>query len=397
LNKSVILNSIEKFLAWKNAYGYYSYDQYDFWSSKYGIWSKALYYKKKAIGALFVVPIFITEIFFPSLRKLVASKKRIPIGDAHFLLGYLNLYKYTSNEDYLEEAKTIGEELLKSSVPGFSGNCWGYPFNWMTTRGLWNSGVPLITTTAYCFEAFLKLYDETNEERYLKIAHSVFLFALNDLKDTRIDENTAACSYSPIDNSQIVNANAYRLYVLVEGARRFKNDEALSKASKNLNFILKNQNDDGSWLYAVNDKRDNFIDHFHTCFVLKNLFKANCILKDERITLVIKKGFDFYKNNLFDKAGFPLPFAKLSRFNIVKKELYDYAESISLCIEMSTLDNDALLIKEKLIKNLIDNYQMEDGHFITRVSIFNMRSKVPYLRWPQAQLFCTLTKCLTDG
>lgn len=396
MNKSIILNSIEKFLVWKKAYGYSSYDQYDFWSSKYGIWSKALYYKSKIAGAVFVAPIFVTEIFFPSLRKLISSKKRIPIGDAHFLSGYLNLYKYTSNEDYLKEAKIIAEELLKSSVPGFSGNCWGYPFNWMTTRGLWNSGVPLITTTAYCFEAFLELYDITKEEQYLKIAHSIFLFTLNDLKDTPIDENTAACSYSPVDNSQIVNANAYRAYVLVEGAKRFKNDEALKKVKKNLNFILVNQNKDGSWLYAVNDRRDNFIDHFHTCFVLKNLFKANGILKDDRITSAIKRGFEFYRNNLFDKTGFPIPFAKLSRFNIVKTELYDYAESISLCIEVKDLDKEALQMKEKLIKRLIDDYQMKDGHFVTRIGIFNIRNKIPYLRWPQAQLFCTLTKCLIN-
>lgn len=396
MDKSVTLAAIEKFLAWKNANGYYSYDQYDFWSTKYGIWSKGLYYKNKIAGAVFVAPIFIAEIFLPSIRKLVTSKKRFPIADAHFISGYLNLYKYCSNEEYLKEAKIIAEDLLKSSVSGFSGNCWGYPFNWMTTRGLWTSGVPLITTTGYCFEAFFKLYDVTNEKRYLKIAHSIFLFALNDLKDTQIEEGIAACSYSPIDNSQIVNANAYRAFVLVEGYRRFKNDEALRKAKLNLNFILKNQNEDGSWLYAVNDKRDNFVDNFHTCFVLKNLFKANCILKDERITSAIKKGFNFYKNSLFDKNGLPLPFAKLSRFNIVKRELYDYAEGITLCIEMNDLDNDSLLIKEKLVNSLINEYQKKDGSFITRVSIFNIRNKVPYLRWSQSQLFCSLTKCLIE-
>ncbi len=387
MTKSVTLNAIEKFLVWKNTNGYYSYDQYDFWSTKYGIWSKSLYYKKKIIGSVFVAPIFIVEIFLPSIRKLVTTKKRIPIADAHFISGYLNLYKYTSNEEYLKEAKIIAEELLKSSVSGFSGNCWGYPFNWMTTRGLWSSGIPLITTTGYCFEAFLKLYDITDEERYLKIAHSIFLFALNDLKDTQIDEEIAACSYSPIDNTQIVNANAYRLFVLVEGARRFKNDEALTKARMNLNFILKNQNEDGSWLYAVNDKRDNFVDNFHTCFVLKNLFKTNCILKDGRIVSALNKGFNFYKKKLFDKDGLPLPFAKLSRLNIVKRELYDYAEGISLCIDMRDLDSDAFLIGKKLVKSLLEDYQIKDGHFITRVSIFNMRNKVPYLRWPQAQLF----------
>jgi hypothetical protein len=394
LNIELIKKSINRFLEWKNQNGYLSRDQYDFWSTKYGIWSKKLYYKKKIVGAVFVAPIFIAEIFLPSIRKFVTLKKRFPIADAHFISGYLNLYKYSPNEKYLREAKIIAEDLLGSSVPGFSGNCWGYPFNWMTTRGLWTSGVPLITTTGYCFEAFINLYYVTNEERYLKIAHSIFLFTLNDLKDTPIEEGIAACSYSPIDNSQIVNANAYRAFVLVEGSRLFKNDEALNKAKLNLNFILRNQNKDGSWLYAVNDKRDNFVDNFHTCFVLKNLLKINTILEDEQISIAIKKGFAFYKLHLLGKGYCPKPFAKLSRFNIVKTELYDYAEGISLCLKMQQSDDEAMQIAEKLVDDVISKYQKPDGSYYTRISIFNIPNKIPYLRWSQSQLFYALTNYL---
>ena len=393
-DQSVTLGSIKKFLAWKNSNGYYSYDQYDFWSTSFGIKAKNIYYKNKVLGIPLVAPIFLLEIFCPKFRNLFVRKKRFPIADAHFILAYLNLFEFTSNKDYLREAEQISESLLKSSVPGFSGNCWGYPFNWMTTRGLWTIGVPLITTTGYCFEAYLKLYDVTKEERYLTIAHSIFLFALNDLKDTQIEKDIAACSYSPIDNSQIVNANAYRAFVLVEGARRFNNDVALSKARKNLNFILKNQNEDGSWLYAVNDKRDNFVDNFHTCFVLKNLLKVNTILEDEGISKAIKKGFDFYKMHLLDEDNSPKPFAKLSRFNVVKTELYDYAEAISLCLKMQYFDDKAAQIAEKLINDVINKYQKKDGSYYTRISIFNIPNKIPYLRWPQSQLFYALTNYL---
>ncbi len=394
VDQSITSGSIKKFLAWKGANGYYSYDQYDFWSTSFGIKAKNIYYKNKILGIPFVAPIFFAEIFFPKFRKPFVSKKRFPIAEAHFILAYLNLFEFTSNQDYLSEAKKIADALIKSSIPGFSGNCWGYPFNWMTTRGLWTIGVPLITTTGYCFEAFLKLYDVTKEERYLEIAHSIFLFTLNDLKDIQIEEGIAACSYSPIDNSQIVNANAYRAFVLVEGSKRFNDNIAMSKAHLNLNFILKNQNEDGSWLYAVNDKRDNFVDNFHTCFVLKNLLKVNSILKDEAISKAIKKGFYFYKKTLLKEDYSPKPFAKLSRFNIIKTELYDYAEGISLCLKMQCFDNTASKISEKLINDVIGKYQKKDGSFYTRISIFNIPNKIPYLRWPQSQLFYALTNYL---
>lgn len=396
LDKSVILVAIEKFLAWKNANGYYSYDQYDFWSTKYGIWSKKIYYKKKIAGSVFIIPIFIAEIFLPSIRKLVTSKKRFPIADAHLIIGHLNLYNYNQDNTHIEEAENIAFELLKSSIPGFSGHCWGYPFDWITTRGLWTSGVPLMTTTVYCFEAFIKLYDITKNAKYLEIANSVFQFTLKDIKDYKIDDDSFACSYSPGDNSQIVNANAYRAFVLVEGSRRFENKEALEKAKLNINFILKSQREDGSWLYSVNDERDNFVDNFHTCFVLKNLLKINEILGDERISKAIKKGFDFYKTNLLGEDFSPKPFAKLSRFNIVKTELYDYAEAISLCLKMQPFDNSASRIAEKLVKKVITKFQKKDGSYYTRINIFNIPNKVPYLRWPQSQLFFALSNYLNN-
>ncbi|MEO8720422.1 MAG: hypothetical protein ABI372_04905 [Ginsengibacter sp.] len=393
LDKEVI-KSISRFLTWFESNGYYSYDQYDFWSTRFGIKAKQIYYKNKFAGIPFVAPVFLAEIFFPSVRKAFVTKKRFPIADAHFIMGFLNFYETTSDEKYLKEAQLIAQELLKSSVSGFSGNSWGYPFDWMTTRGLWTSGIPLITTTGYCFEAFLKLYDITNDQKYLDTAYSIFLFTLNDLTDTQIDYETAACSYSPVDNSQIVNANAYRAYVLTEGSVRFDHEEASKKASMNINFILKNQNPDGSWKYAVNDERDNFVDNFHTCFVLKNLIKINRIRNDDKISFTINKGYNFYKKNLIDTSGQPLPFAKLSRLNVVKRELYDYAEGISLGLLMEAEDKDARNIVTVMVEDLISKYQNKNGSFITHLSILNMKNKIPYLRWPQSQLFYALTNYL---
>jgi rhamnogalacturonyl hydrolase YesR len=397
MKEEKIRESIDHFLQWKRQNGYFSYDQYDFWNTKYGIWSKKLYYRNKKLGALFVAPVFVTELLLPSARKLFVTKKRFPIADAHFIMGHLNLYQITNNENHLKEAEDIASELLKISIPGFSGECWGYPFEWMTTRGLWKSGTPLMTTTVYCFEAFLNLYDVTKKSNYLEIANSILQFTLRDIKDHRIDNNTAVSSYSPFDNSQIINSNAYRSFVLVEGYHRFNNDEALEKARLNINFILKSQREDGSWLYAINDERDNFVDNFHTCFVLKNLLKVNAILKDEAISKAIKRGFEFYKVNLLNKDYSPKPFSKLSRVNIVKKELYDFAEGISLCLQMQHFDNKAREIAEKLLTEVIKRYQKKDGSFYTRINILNIPNKISYLRWSQSQLFYSLSNYLLNN
>ena len=84
-----IFEMVESFLGWLNKKGYYSYDQYDFWSTAYGRLAKSFYYKNSFLGIPFVAPLFFLELFFPDSRAFVVQKKRFPIADAHFILGYL--------------------------------------------------------------------------------------------------------------------------------------------------------------------------------------------------------------------------------------------------------------------------------------------------------------------
>ena len=79
----------------------------------------------------------------------------------------------------------------------------------------------------------------------------------------------------------------------MEASHRFGIDEFREKAVKNINFVLENQCLNGSWFYAVGNSQDAFVDNFHTCFVLKNLYKANIRLKSDKVQDVIIKGYNF--------------------------------------------------------------------------------------------------------
>jgi len=57
---------------------------------------------------------------------------------------------------------------------------------------------------------------------------------------------------------------------------------------------------------------------------------------------------------------------------------------------------DALDKSIELAEDLINHFQTSKGHFITRVTSFGTIHKVPYLRWPQAQLFYALTSLLKE-
>ena len=97
-----------------------------------------------------------------------------------------------------------------------------------------------------------------------------------------------------------------------------------------MNFVLENQNPDGSWYYAV-DGRD-FIDHFHTCFVMKALAKIHTLTGHRETLDALEKGVKYYLDNLFAEDGLPKPFSKAPRLIVYKRELYDCAECINLCL-----------------------------------------------------------------
>ena len=189
---------------------------------------------------------------------------------------------------------------------------------------------PLITTTPYVYEAFLQVTEllqlEHREQRtedggqtiqdtadlldeYKQILESIARHAANDIKDFRTSETASSCSYTPFGEGGVINAAAYRAFLLTSASKVFSNEEYWKIAERNLNFVLENQNPDGSWFYAVDGVRD-FIDHFHTCFVMKALAKIHALTGHAACLEALAKGVKYYLENLFDEDGLPKPFSK---------------------------------------------------------------------------------------
>lgn len=386
-----VVDGVQRFDAWLEKAGYDSYDPYDIWGTKYGLFSRRVYYEKGKIGLPLIAPILLMDTAFPGLRKLFVRKERFSTADSQLALAFLNLYGCTKDKKFLEKAARLCEDLLQYSVPGYSGKCWGYPFDWQNNRGLWKKNTPYITCTPYCFEAFIELCHATREQRHLDTARSIAQFVYADLKDAAAGKDATAASYSPLDDTKVVNASAYRAWVLFEAAARFDLPEYKAKAQQNLNFILQSQRSDGAWLYAVEGKGEGFIDHFHTCFVLKNLFKINRRLQDSAVAAAVRKGFDYYRGQLFYSDGLPKGFAIQPRTQIVRLEMYNFAESITLGALLRDEIPGALAMAQELAAVLCEKYQLVEGYFVSRVYRGGFRHTFPFLRWPQAQLFYSLT------
>ena len=386
---------LKGFIDWLNSYGETSWDYQSFFAGPVGGRAKALYYNRGLIGTVAVAPMIFCEAFLPAGRRLFHHPIRFPIADAHYAMGFAFLYQATGDSSQLENAVHFLTELKKSRCDGFKEYCWGYPFNWVTRNGTINEQTPLITTTPYCYEAFLQVFELTAQDELKSILESIARHAATDIKDFRTSDKASSCSYTPFDKGGVINAAAYRAFLLTSASKVLGTEDYWKIAERNLNFVLEAQNPDGSWFYAVDGVRD-FIDHYHTCFVMKSLAKIYGLSRYEPCKEALSKGIQYYLENLFDENGLPKPFAKAPRLTVYKRELYDCAECINLCLLLRDRFPALDRTLEKVVSHVLESWVKPDGSFRSR-KLHVGWDNVPMHRWGQAQMFRSLAFYLREA
>ena len=272
------------------------WDHQSFFAGPVGGRAKSLYYRNRVVGTAAVAPLILFEAFFPAARRLFHHPIRFPIADAHYAMGFAFLYETTGNPSS-RKGDSFSDELTASRCRDFKEYCWGYPFDWVTRAGVIKEQTPLITTTPYVYEAFLQVYELDPQEKWKRVLESIARHASVDIKDFKASETASSCSYTPFDKGGVINAAAYRAFLLTSASQVLLKDEYWRIAERNLNFVLENQNPDGSWYYAVDGVRD-FVDHFHTCFVMKALAKIYGLTGHLACREALTRGVDYYLKNL---------------------------------------------------------------------------------------------------
>lgn len=382
-----IRDAVSRFIQWLDRYGEKSLDFQSYYSSALGRRAKKLYYEHPSIGIIAVLPMVISEAFVPSARRLFSKPQRFPIADSHFAMGFAFLAESTGEERFYKRAVDFLKVLLDTRCPGYREYCWGYPFGWETVFGTIPAGTPLITTIPYVYEAFQQVFRLDGNIEWQTTMHSIVQHVLHDYKNIPYSDSAASCSYTPVPkySSFEVNANAYRAYLLTNAGIEFSDTSFLRAADANLNFVLETQNSDGSWFYSV-DGRRTFIDHFHTCFVLKALAKIEKLTGNSSCTAAIQRGIEYYNRDLFDERGLPRPFSRPPRLTVYRRELYDYAECINLALllrgRFPALDNHLILALDDILRA----WQLPNGSFRCRRLRFGW-DNTPMHRWASSQLF----------
>jgi hypothetical protein len=384
---------VANFTKWLNAFGETSWDHQSFFAGPVGRFAKSLYYHNR-VGTMAVAPMVFCEAFLPSARRLFHHPVRFPIADAHYAMGFAFLYEATADADHFGKAVHFLNALRETRCPQSKEYCWGYPFDWVTRNGIVKRQTPLITTTPYVYEAFLQVYEIDPRDEWKQTLESIARHARFDIKDFKTSDSGSSCSYTPYGGGGVINAAAYRAFLLTSASQVMANDDYWAVAERNLSYVLEAQNADGSWFYAADGVRD-FVDHFHTCFVMKALAKIHALTGHEGCAQALSKGVQYYLKNLFDDDGLPKPFSKAPRLTVYKRELYDCAECINLCLLLRNSFPQVEATLKTVIESILKDWTKSDGSFRSRRLHIGW-DNVPMHRWGQSQMFRSLAFYLCE-
>ncbi len=360
---------------------YRSYDHYDLWGSRFGASIKGKRLLLPIVGTL-----YISDILFPSVvRTLFFKPTRSPEVTPYIIRALLLLWEETGKEFWKEDALMLYRYLLSVLGSTSHGKGLGLQFYWYSEK-LLPPHTPCVTISSYWVDTLFlleekELISSEEAERELK---AVGRFVYKDLHFTQTGEKRGKISYAEANNLFAVNANSYGAKIMHQLGKRFKNEEYLLRASLLCSYVCSEQNSDGSWFYfdkSYCSEKNNFIDCFHTAYVLENLYYLCRETGDKTLLQNIRNGLSFYRN------AFILPTGEVRHFHRshlpveVKTDIRSIAQTLQLFSLLSPLEPELIKEEERILRHTFDTMYDESRHFFYFRTYRFFTSRMNYLRW----------------
>ncbi|MEO9070402.1 MAG: hypothetical protein ABI261_05175, partial [Ginsengibacter sp.] len=327
-----------------------------------------------------------------NLRPVLRIEKGYnPKGLALFISGYSKISQMEDfHEEALEQIKFLAEKVISLRTPGFSGNCWGYNFDWESRAFFQKKYTPTIVATTYVANALLDAYEVTNNEEYLDSAIAAKDFIVKDLNRTYDNNGDFAFSYSPFDKTSVFNASLLGARLLSRIYSYNKEEELSNLAKKAVAYCCNHQNPDGSWYYGTLPFHQ-WIDNFHTGFNLECIYEYGKFSNDDSFKKNFDKGLIYYLKTFFDEEG---------RSKYYNNSLYpiDIHAPSQLIVTLSKsnqfIKNRELI--DRVVNWTITHMQSPKGYFYFQKRKF-YTNKIPYMRWSQGWIFYGLSHYLQNA
>jgi hypothetical protein len=310
-----------------------------------------------------------------------------------FLATYWRKYLLSQNETHLRHAQCFADWLQKNVSPGYHGACWGYNFDWPNRDFCAPTRTPAIVNTAFNALAFLDLDmlpDPTGSAAWgdypIKIARGACEFILRDLWIEKPSKDERCFSYTPLDRRRVHNANVLGALLLAQVGTRTSESELIEASLEAARYTVRRQQSDGSWIYGESS-RDNWVDNFHTGYVLVALKRIGEVLQTSEFDSAVMRGYRFWKETMFEQDGVARYYAN----RLYPIDAHCIAQAILTFLEFADRDPEAIGWALRVADWGIRNMQDKDGYFHYQIQP-RYRIRTPYMRWTQAWMQRSMTE-----
>jgi hypothetical protein len=377
---------------WIDSNGYSGYDPYDIKGiptitnlSRLGNKSFSMSVLREVVFEFFYTfPVFSRHLF---QIKPETNAKAMGL----FASSYLDLYNVLKEETYYEKSLYCLNWLKKNKSTTYSGDGWGYPFNWQT-KILVPAGTPNGIVTTVAGEAFWRHYKLGGEKESLDYCVRICEF-LTTLPFDRINNEQLCFSYTPLFINHVHNLNLFVAEFLIKTGIETSNNSWIEMGNLAVNYTISNQLDNGSFDYSGPPEiLNNHIDNYHTGFVLRMLHSIWKHTGRKDVLAALNKCYLHYISNFFINGRIP----KLMANKKYRIDIHSCAESIHCLSELSATFPGALDLAENILHWTLENLQDKSGYFYygilkSRFTGIPFVSKIPYIRWGQAWMHKALS------
>jgi hypothetical protein len=321
-------------------------------------------------------------------RPLLGIKKHeSAVTYARMLEGYAHLSALGRNQrgHYDEPIHLCLRRLSELRSRGYSGDCWGYEFDWEPRYADMPipAGVPNIVATGIVTNALFETYRLTGIRTALEACVSATEFVLRDLTRTPGPDETFCWGYFPHDRQLVLNATMKGARLSAQVFSLTDNAELLEAAQRTVKFVVAHQRADGAWPYSVGDPR-SWVDNFHTGYLLDCLAAYEHYAGDDTFSAAKVAGWRYYRSHFLTQDCAPKHFDRALH-------PIDSTACAQAITTLCTFDDVPAAAGAAMWT--LTNMRRRDGGFSYQRHA-RYTNRISYMRWSVAPMFCALSRLL---
>jgi hypothetical protein len=368
---------------------YEGYSKYDALSSP---WLSLLSLSNRYLRLIFTQAVMRAPI---NLRAVLSvPKEKNPKGMGLFAHTYCNLYGLWHDASDSDRAHYCLNWLMENMSPGtHAGPCWGYNFAWQTPSFFVPRYAPNMVVSSVVGQALIRAFEVFGEQHFLDTARGVVSFIQNDLNALQDIEGLHCYSYTPFDQSRVINISALGAGLMCRIYEHTGEPALIKEAGELIQYVVDKQTDYGAWYYTDPPERSPLThDNYHTGFVLDAILQYMLASGDKQWLPNYEQGLEFYANKLFLNNGAP----KFLYDRTYPIDIHGAAQGIISFSNAARLDGKHLAMAVKIVEWVTKNMTSNDGRFYyQRLRHFTKRFSL--MRWTQSWMclaLSTLLSCL---